>query len=265
MIRYQRISGVTLKDPTGLPGIEITPEGQAMGAVPGWSVFLDPSYSQDDPPFIRNRAQPNGNDPLSLGEFEYGEINGNTAFLMTNEAGGAVHEPQKGAIDPERWTVFFVCDDLVQTEPTQIPRIIAPVDDGAGGIALNFGYNSTSTGIIVYEEVQFAPGNPTRLRYDPPTRLFLRESPSLIMATFSIERGINIFDGGELVESEPNDTRPLTVATGAGESRWLRFMRGKVGMCGLLNADLSAPENTGHRRSIERFLMDKYGIPQGAQ
>lgn len=265
MIRYQKISGITLEGNAGLPRVQITPEGRAMGAVPGWSVFLDPSYSQINPQYIRNRAQPDGNDLVSDGSFEYDEINGNTAFLMTNEAGGMAHRPQKGNIDPDRWTVFFVGADMVATKPTAIPRIIAPVDDTLEGVALNFGYNSTGAAIVLYEQAQFDPGNPIRLRYDPLTPLFVRESPTLIMATFSVERGINIFDGGSLVKSEPNDTRPLTIAIGKEESRWFRFVRGKFGMCGLLNTDLSAPENTGHRRAIERFLMTKYGIPEGPQ
>lgn len=259
MIKYQKIQGVSLSDDTGLAKIPVSDEGRAMGSVPGWQVLFDPSYAENGR--IRNRAQPSDNHPADSGPITIGDMSGQAIF--DQELDGVIARHSLGAVNPNAWSVFW-CGKFDAV--SNVPRIVAPqVDDfnEETDFVLNVGFTDNGSEIFVNQNSQFN-NNPVRLGYAPPSIFSDRTEFSLLMATFSTTGGLKIYDGGELVASDPTDTTPLNGALDPGAFRWWRFMRGQWGMSGLLNIDLGATENTGHRRAIEKFLMAKYGIPQGA-
>lgn len=260
MIKYQKIQGVNLSDETGLSKIPVSDEGRAMGSVPGWQVLFDPSYAGDGR--IRNRAQPSDNETHDSGPMTIGERDGQDVF--DQESDGVIARHTKGAVNPSAWSVFW-CGKMDAV--SNVPRIVAPQNDDfneESDFVLNVGFTNTGGRLFIGQQSRFN-NNPERLSYSPSGAFASREEFSLLMATFSTTEGLKIYDGGELVASDSSDTTALNGALEPGAFRWWRFMRGQWGMTGLLNIDLGAPENTGHRRAIERFLMDKYGIPQGPQ
>lgn len=261
MIHYQRISGVTLEGSASLPTIQRTPEGEAMGAVPGWNVLFDPSYS--DSGGVRNRAQPNNTAPVTEGAVQIGDIAGADAFDLVDEMrlGGEFNAP----LNPSAVTAFTVVESL-RTSPINRHYPFTPIAHQDEQLSPVFAFATVSgqASIVVYEHsLVDNPGAPQRLnhRFDG----LLDASPHLVMWTASSETGVSIWVDGQRVAHDANDTRPLEFGTEEGALRSFVSARGKFGMTGLLNIDLSAPENTGHRRAIEKFLMTKYGIPQGAQ
>lgn len=261
MIKYQKVNGVSLSDDTGLTKIPVSDEGRAMGSVPGWQVLFDPSYAVDGR--IRNRAQPGDNELPIVGPMPISERDGQDIFDQESDPLIARHS--KGAVNPNAWSVFW-CGraDVVSGA---VPRIVAPVENDyeeEEDFVLNVGTASDGYTVNIYQQSGFVT-NTIRLGYQPNTSLGNRTEFSLLMATFSTDGGLKIYDGGELVASDPSDTTPLNAALEPGAFRWWRFMRGQWGMSGLLNIDLGAPENTGHRRAIEKFLMAKYDIPEGPQ
>lgn len=257
MINYMKVSGVTLKD-SALPQVALTPEGQAMGAAPGWAVMIDPAYISlpvgNSGDTALNRAsgrmisaiqdstspeivQENGNPMLFTGEDNYLQTLGDVD------------------INPEEWTVFSVIRGL-GTRPRNF-IVISDPGDSDSGISLSISYSSNSGDLIVYEYDAHTRGMPHRLSFDAG---LIDGSIKLVMVTFSVRDGLRAYVNGELMGHEPNDRRPLTHGYQAGEYRMHRLFRGYYGMTGILNADLGKAENTGHRRAIEKFLMAKYGI-----
>lgn len=263
MIKYQRISGVKLGESTQSVKVITTPEGRAMGAIPGWSVFVDPAYASPD--YARNRAV-SSSTPYFSGAIAFSEIEGEPAFNFSNEQPGRLQAPIGGEINKDRWSVFFVTAGASGEGSSSSPRqeIVSPSDSEVEGLCLRIVIASPpSWPVSIYEGAGRDDGQPRRLDY-LGTELG-GETPALIICTFSIEHGLAIWRDGEKVAEDSSDRRPLTAATGPGDYEMFRYRRGKQGMAGILNIDLSAPENTGHRRAIEKFLMSKYDIPEGPQ
>lgn len=263
MIRYQKVSGVNLENSNGLPTIKRTPEGIAMGAVPGWSMMYDPDYTGPDL-YIRNRAVPNrlspGLNAVGITSFD----NGTPAFLASDASTLRI-EPQTGDVDPDRWSVFFVVQDYATTSGYRQNIIVPVAGSTLGEVCLNIALNPYDNGRLVvysttsYSSVETEAG---RIGYDA-NLVSTSISPQLFIVTFSIENGLTIRRNGVQVAVEANDRRPLTAGFSKQEMRLFYGLRGKYGMTGVINTDLSATENAGHLRAIESFLLGKYGIPKG--
>lgn len=250
MINYQIAAGFTLPQPNNLSRIVLTPEGKAMGGVPGWNTMIDPAYLVSGSPL--NRAS--GQLALVDGEATVGSFsNGEPAFTYS----GASYEikPQN-AISGSEWTLFSVLDLSLTSGSFNliIPTITV---DGVSQIGLRAAVIGSTGNLFVY------PGSGNNdPRLSTEGGLF-NNRLTLVMITFSITAGLAIWSDGNLIATAPTDKRPLTA--GISSDQWSLFRRnqvdsGRVGMTGILNTDMSLPENAGYRRAIERFLMTKYGI-----
>ncbi|MGP9696231.1 hypothetical protein ACT3UG_01330 [Halomonas sp. AOP27-A1-34] len=256
MIQFQTINGLSLNTPTSLPRIQRTPEGIAMGAIPGWSVFIDPAYANSGS--ARNRAQPN-RVPMFSGDIIFTTINGKPGFNLTNDFPARLMGPIGGEINPERWSVFFVTSEMSINTYESRQEIISPIEELSSGICLRITMTEfAGYAVSIYEHSNRSPGQPIRLSYE--NAALNSAAPSLIMCTFSVENGLSIWRNGIKVAAAENDKRALTFATDRDDYEMFRFRRGKQGMTGLLNIDLNAPENAGYRRAIEKYLMGKYSI-----
>lgn len=254
MLRYKKLDGVTA-DPSA-QALVTTPEGRAMGHVPGWVMLLDPDYLVGANA-VRNRALRDGiatNDPgaVPLDAFD----NDEAAFAPTQ---GSLLQlrPDRAAFDPESWSYFTV--GMVSEASGVLPRLVSPVVEQGDvlGPYIVF-YETGYHGVALYEGSGAI--SPALRRINAAVRMAERTSPALLMFTFSTRDGLKIFVDGELSASNPDDKRPLDFGYQAGTWELFRGMRGQWGMTGVLNIDLGWPEHAGYRRSIERFLMNKYGI-----
>lgn len=259
MRRYQKAQGVSI--PGGRKVI-LTPEGVAMGYIPdAWNTLMGPEFMRDNK--IINRALPGENkrgvaqDNYDPGAYSFSSFpNGVLAFDYVRDPEDILRSLTSADINPDRWTVFVV--QRPDAAPGRTRELLRTIDGTPGGeFSPRVGINSANERASIYNS---SSDSTLRLGYTPPVSYDNRTV--LLMFTFSIERGLAIFENGELGASAPNDTQPFTFGYGAGEVGWNRQMAGLVGMTGLLDIDLSAPENTGYRKSIENFLMDKYGISQ---
>lgn len=252
MIRYSKAQGVQIPS-AALGAIHFTPEGVAMGAVPGWKMFLDPSYMVSGAP--RNRAvkqsvttAPEG--PITINTFRSTQ---EAAFRMYNNTIGTRSIRGLPAVNPNRWS-FFIPFSLPSSTGLSLTEIFrSNVLSEAGELCLRIAMTANGD-VVIYEGTTV-----DRLRWTPAVSLV--DSPALLMFTFSTDGGLNIFANGVRVASAA-DFRPLTEGFGAGE--WRMFgnsnTRCDAGMIGMLDLDLSTPENAGYRRAIEQFLMTKYGL-----
>jgi hypothetical protein len=258
MIRYQKLQGVNFDSSTALTSIDITPEGKAMGAVPGWQMLIDPDYMVSGAP--RNRALPNSvtssSRSINTGTFP----NGQTSMKIDAPTDGITTiMPQDVAFNKTAWSVFVVIrEDAEMTMDTAFFRSITSAPSGS--LSLRLG--TSSTGVVGGDRsINVWEGTTTTRVAYVPEKIFAGRTV-LHMVTFSIRDGLSIFTNGKKVSSNPDDKRPLDQGDGAGE--WRMFyssnMVADVGMAGVLSIDLAQPENSGHRRAIERFLMEKYGI-----
>lgn len=264
MIKFQKITGVSLQD-SSLPKITISPEGQAMGAVPGWACMFDPEY-------ITIPSSPEENSALnrSSGRFVLTGRGSSSSPEKVEEDGlpfirayGQDFLNMLGDrdVDPERWTVFAVIkndpEDVTGSGRARNFIVLSEPGDTADGISLSVSYSNQTGNFIVYEYDDDVPNMPQRISVEAG---LLDNELALVMATFSVENGIKAYVNGQLAGEEPDDKRPLTHGYNADQYRFFRLFRGQYGMAGILSADLGSPENEGHRRAIEKFLMNKYSI-----
>lgn len=269
MRNYLKMHGMAFPNSNGLPQIEEREEDVMIANAPTWALFLTPRYEDSvsvAENWVYNPVMEVDSSP-STGEVALGEFpNGSRSLYQTDDA--IFNFFQTASIRPDEWTFFAVINPMPRTSPSVVPQYIirhsdfSPENEHTGLVVGMTG--STLTNLLVYKSFSAATNNPVRLSH--AFNFADRGAPSLVMVTFSVERGLAIFDGGEQVAAAPEDKMPLDINTdGDNNLLCLQNCRGDYGPMGILNTDLSHPENTGHRRAIERFLMSKYGIPEGPQ
>lgn len=262
---YQRYHGVVLKNSNGLPSIRPTPEGEAIASIPDWVDYLDPDELNLTPDWVRNRAVENSLYAASGVPVVTQFPNGTTAFTMTNAANyNVTADAASLPIDPTKFTVFAVMmPTAVQSELNENLIVRGNSESTGPELGLRIGATRVS-GNLFFKE--FSSGNNTGASTPNPERLSAatnyigRPRPSLAMWCSSIVGGLNIFDNGALAASAPNDKRVITLDMGTGQRSYFRGARGRYGVCGILNRDLSLPENEGYRLAIEQYLFARYSI-----
>lgn len=246
MKRIIPLAGVEMPASVTLPTIARTPEGLAMGGIPGWRLLADPAHATATA--LRNRARPNAMMPAN-GTLSMGTMAGRPALAATSTTPRVTVTT---AMNPEAWTAFFTL---------QTPRLGASggrelirandIDNDGIGPRVTIRTNGT---VAIFENQS------NRLRLQGP--VIPDDAPCLIMATSSIRDGLRLYLDGALVAANPDDRRPLNAGFGAGEYGLFRAssLPLLIGMHGLLDLDLGWPEHAGYRRAIEGFLMPFYGI-----
>lgn len=264
MRNHQIIKGVRVKNSTGLPSIDIKPEDTAIGNVPGWNTLLDPDYVFPDKQRVLNRVNQGqyatsrsggGIDGINTGTMTSGE----TGFESGSESSDLLGIDMPTAWNPTAWTFFAVCEFKASEQIQYLVRSTEEADAGEFSPAISF--NVVGDAIRVWDryarefgEFRLSATNPEIVQY----------VPFLVMVTFSVDLGLKIWKDGEILASDPTATEPLTTGYQAGEWSVLRNCRKRFGYVGLLDVDLSAEKLSGDRRALERFVMDKYDIPEGS-
>ncbi|MGO2241128.1 MAG: hypothetical protein ACTH5D_05155 [Halomonas sp.] len=259
MRNYIKLHGYEFSNSNGLPVVQEREEDTFIGNAPGWSLFSTPRY--EDSVSVSNNTVLNAvtgadsesrNGNIALGQFQ----NGQRSVRATDAA--PVNYYQTVAINPDAWSFLAV---IAPSEGGGVPQYLVrhSTTDEVGdktGLIIGWTGNTTET-LLVYKSFINASGNPVRLSH--VMNLAQRSTPTLICVTFSTERGLSIFDNGVLVATAPDDKTPLDIdIDGPRNLMFLQNTRGDYGPMGLLNTDFSAAENAGHRRAIEKFLMQKY-------
>lgn len=254
MLRYQKLTGVTLSNTVGLPTIAPRPE-DVMATIPGWVSLIDPDFVAADGKTVRNRALPRSHavavnasintEDWGSGQRAFGR-NGTTVSPSTYST---------GAIDPTQFSFFMPIKRYQALSSAQRMLCNRPSLVDVGDIAPHCEIGSGGQQLWVRP---FHWSGVTQAARMTVTHDFTQ--PTLVMLTFSVARGLAVWANGSLIGENRDDKRPLTKAFGSGDwgSMWSTDML--MGMHGVLNVDLSAPENAGHRRTIEGYLMQKYGI-----
>lgn len=252
MIKYQVLRGVSLPEATELPTLNITPEGRAIGSVPGWQMLMDPGRVANSLPRNRVVASEYLRPYATWAAYEYSAFP-NGAPSLDLEPGEQRLYPDKG-FNPDAWSLFVVVN-VFAGDPGSRAIAYAHPDYRGDTPFPRIALNSEATSVNVFEG-----GATVRVGYTPPGG-FMGAGPGLLMFTFSTREGLRIFHNGAAVAHKPEDTRPF--ASGFAAGQWYLFdtaWTGQAGMAGLLSIDLGWPEHAGYRRAIERFLTDKYGI-----
>ena len=264
MKKYLPVNGFSITG-SSLSRIKRAAEINAIGSAPGWALLFDPDPKYMTLPGSRydNAALNRENGKMLSTERnvindentgpEFIEINGSPAIRVT---GGSFYQFYSNAdISPDEWTVFAVVAPS-EEEGEPFRQFIAISDSSdTEGLSLSIGFSNGD--VHVYEYGNSGLSSPTRL--SAPDAIEMDGTPHLVMATFSTRDGLRIFVDGQL-KAQADDKRPLERMYQAGEYRIARFLRGGIGMSGVLNADLGQNENTKSRQRIETLMMSKYGI-----
>lgn len=246
MFHFLQIQGFSLPSTSPAPAVERTPEGRALGHIPGWRLLIDPDYIDNGRALERKGGAltANENDPQ-----ETTTLAGQTAFDLS-EGAREIIPPQP--FNPTEWSVFAVARP--QTSGVY-QRIVAPRGPATITVpTVRFGYSSNGQTFTATEY----NGGETTISYAPTQPYVGRTVLSIL--TFSTRDGIRYFENGQIAQH--NDQYKKALEGGYLADEWVFFwgLRGAAGMCGVLDIDLGWPEHAGYRRAIERFLMQKYGI-----
>lgn len=248
MRKVLKLDGVSLPGATTKPVVELTEMDRAMAHIPGWEAFFDPEFIVDGN--ARNMALPDN--------ITQNNGTANTATTMPGSGAPAFDLDGARQIRPSipfptsAWTVFVVMR-LTQSGLAQhIVGAASPPD--SPDISPEMGVDGAANNARIWE--RGIQGQ--RLSWTPSEGYAGRTA--LVMFTGSTRDGLRLFEDGDLVADEPEETAPIDSGFLPGEWRFFNGCRGLIGNLGLLSVDLGWPEHAGYRRSIERFLMDKYEI-----
>lgn len=229
-----------------------TPEGIALGGIPGWEVFAGPEYLRGGVP--RNRARPKasmtglGGAPV-LATFS----NGAAAFDNTVS-------PQRAfipgvAFPQSEWSAFAVLEPAItgSTDKAFFRSLTDQTD--AAGLSIRMGLNNSVSRITMWRGAA-ASGN-TFLEYAAPSGDFIGRR--MLVLFCGSERGASIFvDGVEVAQT----AAPAQITAGYQAGAWkIQAISGtRVGQYGVLSIDLGRPQHRAYRERITAFYKAKYGI-----
>lgn len=264
MIRYEQTD---LSIPNSELGtLQVTPEGRALGAIPGWALLVDPSYKAPTGYGYRNRALPK-NFLLGPQAYEDRQFDNGAPAFSSNGFNSAGMASSDFALNPDEFSIFLVLKRRA-TSASVASYLVRPVTNPVEGETGLFIFAATNNAIALHDTTPAAPYNYRIPLAGAMGPLAGASDSVLCMFTFSTELGTAGYVNGIKVAGDPNDKRPLS--PGMFEAGRLRFYQqtstdvptGPVtyGMHGALNVDLSKPEHEGDRFRIEEFLKAKYAI-----
>ncbi|WP_206339945.1 hypothetical protein [Klebsiella quasipneumoniae] len=260
MIKLNIIENVDFST-AGNGQITRTPEGAAIGGIPDWECLIDPAYMISEMN-VRQRAKPQSGAtlqaPTTLSQFSAGQPAFSHAWVVGAETTGATM-PQNASINPQAFTFFGVFQNA-QLGKSSSPRplfypTVAADDTTKRQVRVTLGRDDGTFGVY--------SGNPspaTRIAIYTSADLVNMQAPKIFAATFSTTNGWGLHINGVEVARNAQSVTPIDSAYNAGEWCFYRENYGLAGMSGLINRDLSLPENTGFMKELSKFLMDKYGI-----
>lgn len=256
MRRYYPVTGLSLPDASALPVVSATPQDLAIAAIPGWLAYFDPAH-------VTATAAQNGVTGALLTDSGTGDglLTGTLGAMQSIAASDENNTRLLSdvALDPAAWTMFAVARPVVRTGSANNLVTWAGVEVEAT-IGPKFGFRADCSRLQVWGTNTAGSNADTglRLSYTPETTFAGRTA--LVMATFSTQDGLRLYENGVLVASNGSDKAPLEARFGAGQWEWLAYGRGDYGNFGALSIDLGRAANAGYRRRLEAYLMTKYGI-----
>lgn len=254
------LTGVTV-DNDALPRVAATASEQALASIPGLFLWLQAGgkYQAGSSAF-RDRAGGGLFTTAAEAHQLWGQVamTGGRPAIQGPDANAANYLlPENAAIRPDQWAMATVLE---------MPSSLAGANNSLLGLV-----RDSEPGVIA-PRIAFNPKN-TLLVYGPETGVRRLEytgeqwsnKPALIVLTFSTERGFALRVNGHLVAENAADRRPLNETEfQIGQSTALpahpNTFGGRLGHLLMFNADLTAVENAGYLRVLERELMGFYGI-----
>lgn len=263
-MKFLEVDGLNIEN-SALPVVQRTPEGRAMGFIPGWKSMIDANYMPEIIPT-------EGMSVLDRVQFKniYALVGQNAdikPILIDGPNGNKLLDcvnPRLAQFDPgidipaDEWSIFsvFVPSSLV-TGDYRTRNYIKQVPEGSG-LCTQISFSIISGAINVYGQSGNGAGITARL--SSRTGVLVVDQLNLLVVTFSTKLGFKIFVNGKLVGESLTDTTPDSIGRLAGSYRMHRFFRGHLGMTGMLGIDLGSTKNQDFRKAIEGFLMSKYRI-----
>lgn len=256
MITIQKINSLESGD-TGLGKYQISEAGAALAHIPEFKAFYDAEVYTAGARRIMNRV--NGQHSELNGTFNL--IAGEKPHLKkTIVAGNTVSHMGDYDINPNEWTFFFVAKPIPSGSTELVFRFIRTLDASALN-TIYLALSSTTKTLSVYRE--FGGGTP-RTSYATETGQELANlpHPSLVMFTFSTEKGVEIRLNGKKVANTLTEAGkiPTTEGITKGNWDWFRNANGDYYAWGGLNIDLTRVVNTEYLEALENYFMNKYGI-----
>ncbi|AUC26145.1 hypothetical protein A9493_01195 [Klebsiella pneumoniae] len=238
-----------------------TPEGVAIGGIPDWECLIDPAYMISGMT-ARQRAKPQSGatllTPTTLSQFSAGQPAFSHAWVSGAATSGAT-TPQNASINPEAFTFFGVFQNA-QLGKSSAPRPLfyptVAADDTTKRQVRVMLTRDTGTFAVYSGE----PSAATRIAGYTSLDLVNMQAPKIFAATFSTTSGWGLHINGVEVARNAQSMTPVNSAYNAGEWCFYRENYGLAGMSGLINRDLSLPENAGFMNALHKFLLNKYSI-----
>ncbi|MCX0336754.1 hypothetical protein NVT85_08285 [Acinetobacter radioresistens] len=256
MITIQKINSLESGD-TGLGQYHISEAGAALAHIPEFKAFYDAEVYTAGARRIMNRV--NGQYSELGGTFNL--VGGEKPYLnKTIVAGNTVTHLGDYDINPNEWTFFFVAKPIPTNNTQLVFRFVRTLNQSALN-TIYLALSSTTKTLSVYRE--FGGGTP-RTSYATETGQELANlaHPSLVIFSFSTEKGVEIRINGKKVANTLTEGGKTPVTEGIAKDQWdwFRNASGDYYAWGGLNIDLTRVVNTEYLEALESYFMNKYGI-----
>lgn len=257
MITIQKINSLESGD-TGLGQYHISEAGAALAHIPEFKAFYDAEVYTSGARRIMNRV--NGQYSELNGTFNL--VTGEKPYLnKTIETGNTVTHIGDYDINPNEWTFFFVAKPIPTINSQFVFRFVRTLEPSALN-TIYLALSQTTKTLSVYRE---SNGGTPRTSYATETGQELSNlpHPSIVMFTFSTEKGVEIRLNGKKVASTLTEAgkNPMTEGLTKDNWDWFRNASGDYYAWGGLNTDLTREANADHLSALEHYFMNKYQIP----
>ena len=255
MLKYAKIEGMVGDE--NLPGLNLSEMDLKIGNVPNWKILLDPDYTKeasylnrctgidcfdiDGSPMTPNIVNESGNSFARYGDGDNPRIQCDVA------------------LPSDKISIFGVLRPALKSSNNRFTLItsnsaIEPIPQ------LNFGFSGDLKTLGVSTRGNTNGGNENYMRISYSPEVSFENRLVYIMMTFSTENGLVLYENGEKVAENKDDTRPFVLSDTSDLYTMLRGICGDVGICGVVGDDLSLKKNMQYKESIDAFLKGKYNM-----
>lgn len=265
MLKYIKLNGVSFEN-SALEQVAITPEGQALGGIPGWQMLTDIERTQV--PETSNTGEKVSLNRVT-GKMMLGQRNGGAEPPLISVSGNDYADVTSGflyfdpevKISPAEWTLYSVFVPTAGSVPYNFMWSGVGSSFDPNELSPCVAYSQASGSVFIREwggDDSFSDVGDSRLTASNALTVD-GNTPALVIASFSVERGLTLRVNGVEYRNE-SDKRPLTAKTDSGDYRCYRNFIGYQGASGMLGTDISKPQNAQRLESLENFLKVKYSI-----
>lgn len=244
-----KLAGVRINNPLAKK-ISISQDDIDIANTPGIKLWIEAGHKffEHESKIIRERVEGQRLYPSDMSKTPVLDAFSNGAPAFRYGAAGVAKYSVPVSANSESWSVVVACRQGSESPPGEIFSSATP--GAANSFPLRVGFN-TSGEFKVWD-------SETRTRIASGSSYL--DQDVVLMATFSVSNGLNLFCNGSKVATNANDKTPLDDTSFVLGAMTNDMFDGLLGHALLFDVDLSDDIYQGQMENLNRILKTRYGI-----